>query len=147
MRWKLAWLVLMLAGCGIGSWVNIQNGRIVSSSGRVVILSYEPAVYLLESDLLEQSEGPVRRVRFRSYHRLEDLKQIWSRQLEEAGWREVCREFVGVPLFGGPYLRLRYNRGPQDLSLLAQPEGGGVTRVELRRPPALGGSFWGCPLD
>gem|GEM_PF-3947690 len=145
--WRWVWLLLLCA-CGVGSWVNIQGGRIVSSSGRVVIFSHEPPVYLLEADLLERREGAVGIVRFRSFDSLERLGQIWSRQLQEAGWREVCQEYLGVAAFGGPYLRLRYNKGPQDLSLLAQPDGAaGTYRVELRRPPAWQGPRWGCPLE
>lgn len=146
--WRWVWLVLLCGACGVGSWVDIQGGRIVSGSGRVVIFSYEPPVYLLEADLLEQREGAVRVVRFRSPDNLERLGQIWSRQLQEAGWREVCREYLGLAAFGGPYLRLRYSKGSQDLSLLAQPEeAAGTYRVELRRPPARQGLLWGCPLE
>lgn len=148
MRWRLVWLSLVLGACGVGSWVNIQADRITSSGGRVVILSYQnPPLYLLEADLIEQQEGAVRQVRFRSSHSLEMLRETWRQQLQQAGWREVCQEYLGIPLFGGPYMRLRYTKELQDISLLAQPEGAYIHRVELRRPPARQGPVLGCPLD
>lgn len=148
MRWTQLSLLLVLAACGVGSWVDIRGDRIVSSGGRVVVLSYQdPPLYLLSADLLEEQEDPLRRVRFRSSDGLERLWEVWREQLQKAGWREVCQEFLGVPLFGGPYLRLRYNKELQDISLLAQPEGPYAYRVELRRPPARQGPISGCPLD
>lgn len=150
MRWiQLPLLLLVLAACGLGSWVDIQGDRIVSSGGQVVVLSYQnPPLYLMPADLVEEQEGPPRWVRFRSSDSLEKLGEVWREQLQKAGWREVCREYLGIPLFGGPYLRLRYSKGLQDISLLAQPEARAyLYRVELRRSPARQGLIVGCPLD
>lgn len=148
MRWTSIWLMLLLSACVPGNWVNIQGDQITSFGGRVVVLSrQDPPLYLLNADLIDQQqEGVVRRMVFRAEYSLEELRDTWRDQLQGAGWREVCQEYLGIPLFGGPYLRLRYNKGAQDISLLAKPVASYTYQVELRRPPARG-TFWGCPLD
>lgn len=150
--WKKAVLanLLWLAACLPGNSVQVFGDELVFAWGQVAVLSSRPPVYLLGAQVVERLVlEPRVEERFLirgAFWSLEGLLEEWSRQAGVGGWKKACSEIFNLPPFG-PYLRLRFTNGAEDLALEARPEGeAGTYRVLLSRPRPRG-LYLGCPLD